>query len=121
MAQDSELHRKKGGPGRPWKPGESGNPGGRPKGFSAFVRAKVGDSGEKLVEAALLIASGKPKERQAFFGENVRVTARERMLAVEYLTDRGWGKAPQTVELTGVDGEPIRVTFGGRYKPPERE
>lgn len=35
------------------------------------------------------------------------------------LWDRAYGKVKEHVELTGEDGGPLAIVFGGRYKPKE--
>lgn len=121
MAESSEKHTKKPrGPGRRFQPGQSGNPGGRPKGYAglaAAVREKVGDDGGKLIDALFMLAKGTPNERKAFFGEPVKMTAKDRREAINDILDRGWGKAPQTVDFGDETKEAMRVMFGGRYKP----
>jgi hypothetical protein len=102
----------------PFKPGQSGNPGGRPKSLLTTVRAKCGEDGKKLVDAVYVLAMGTPAEVRAFFGESVKRDARARLQAIEWLADRGYGKAIETVEMSGPEGKPVTVTFGGRYKPP---
>jgi hypothetical protein len=57
-----------------WKPGQSGNPGGRPKGVAALARAHTAEAIETLVRA---LRSD---------DERVAVTAAATLL------DRGWGK-----------------------------
>lgn len=57
-----------------WKPGQSGNPGGRPKGIAALARAHTDKALEVLVEG---MDNDDPR---------VRVTAAKEVL------DRGWGK-----------------------------
>lgn len=103
--------------GKGFQPGKSGNPNGRQRGFAAAVQKLVGKDGAKLVKAAYLLALGSPKDVQAFFGEPVSRPAKVRLDAIAWLGDRGFGKAVETVELTGKDGGPMAVTFGGRYKP----
>ena len=83
--------------GKGFRPGESGNPGGRPKGLAALVREKTND-GKFLVEQMMKLARGqsiikgsKPKHSD--------VTA-----AVEWLADRGFGKCLSTVALQNPDG-----------------
>lgn len=113
------------GPGKPWKKGEaplgkpfqkgtSGNPGGKPKQFADYIR-ECTLQGRELVDFALALMRGEVEVK------DVRVVDRElvevmkppghevRMDAVKYLTDRGWGKAKETVELSGKDGGPIEA------------
>lgn len=60
--------------GRPFQPGQSGNPGGRPKGIAAKAREHTDAAMDVLVEA------------MADDDARVRVTAAKEVL------DRGWGK-----------------------------
>ena len=85
-----------------WKPGESGNPSGRPKGFGQIVRSLTTE-GEELVELALDLAKNAPP--------------RVRMEAIEWLADRGFGKVPDqsdiqvgvhVAELTAWDIQEVR-------------
>ena len=89
--------------------GRSGNPGGRPKGLAASVRAKVGTKGQQLVRGWWLIAYGTPQQRLKFFGEKVNVSAKDRLHAIDSLADRGFGKALQVVEHDGDIGVIARV------------
>lgn len=90
-----------------FKPGQSGNPGGRPKGVGLSIRAKFGEDGHKLIAVLERYALGKVK----------KCTHRDRLHAIEVLLDRGWGKPPQVV--AGDPDQPLalKVTFGGRYRP----
>lgn len=103
-----------------FKPGQSGNPGGRPKGQAlvSSIRAKVGDGGEKLVEALYAIAFAKQEDIERIFG--AKATLRDRLSAVQELADRGFGKVPQQLDHADSNGEPLRVVFGGRHRPDER-
>ena len=67
--------------------GSSGNPGGRPKGLAALIRQKVGDSGEKLVTIAFKIAN-----------DNSALD-KDRLTAIGWLADHGFGKPLQAIEL----------------------
>lgn len=67
--------------------GSCPNPGGRPKGIARQIRESTNDFTE-MVEIALAIARDKTAHN------------RDRMQAVQWLADRGLGKAPETV-LTG--------------------
>jgi hypothetical protein len=67
--------------GKGFRPGQSGNPGGRPKGLAKAIRELVGEDGMALVELWLQIAMD-PLRRDA-----------DRLRASELLADRGWGKA----------------------------
>src|SRR5690349_17454127 len=67
--------------------GQSGNPSGRPKsrGLVASIRRATGD-GKELVDLSLKIMRD-PKSSNA-----------EKQRAVDFLADRGWGKATQIIE-----------------------
>ena len=92
-----------------FQPGQSGNPGGRPKGFARTVQSKAGKNGRKLVEAFWLIAHGTPKEREEFFGEPVKVSTKDRLVALAELADRGWGRPAQAIDVNGAGGQQVAV------------
>lgn len=81
--------------------GQSGNPGGRPKGFGNYIREKTQD-GKEIVDFFLSV----------FRGEEIahkKPKLPDRVNAGTWLADRGFGKPAQTVELSGPDGEPIKT------------
>lgn len=104
--------------GRPFPKGKSGNPTGRPPGFGHRIRELTSD-GEELVSIALSVARGQlsiltPFGKDADMVE-VLPDHKERLAAIAWLADRGWGKAEQPVELSGADGGPLQVvvnTYG---------
>ena len=83
--------------GRPFPPGVSGNPGGRPKGVARTVRDVCGGSPLLLAQILLEIAED-PTARNA-----------DRIAAVREILDRGWGKAVGFADIEGAhplaDGE----------------
>ena len=91
------------GKGRPpvsgqWKPGQSGNPSGRPKGISAAVREKLdARGGPDALADALLDAL-----------EDPRLKPLERLQITRELWDRGYGKAPAFAAMEG--GDPLELT-----------
>lgn len=90
------------GAGVPYTKGVSGNPGGRPKGLERMVRELIAaqkhadpERGEVDGWAAMTlrlydIAMGKTKAKE-----------RDQIEAIKVLKDRGYGKARQTVDVTG--------------------
>ena len=75
-------------------PGQSGNPGGRPKGVARTVRELCGGDPHELVAILLSIAKDS--------------TARDadRIAASKELLERGWGKSPA---VAVVDGDHVEV------------
>jgi hypothetical protein len=69
-----------------FQPGTCPNPGGRPKSLATLIRGELGN-GTELVERMIRIFRG---EEPGFTG------ARERLEAGKWLSDRGWGRAPET-------------------------
>jgi hypothetical protein len=79
----------------PWQPGQSGNPGGRPKGSKEFRERCREFADEKGLPVLIDIAeSAKHKDR---------------LKAVELLLAYGYGKPKQGVELSGDDGGDIKI------------
>ena len=73
--------------GRGFQPGQSGNPGGRPKGLTRRVRELVGDDGDAI--AAFMYE---------VMADDAARTA-DRLEAAKWLADRGFGRAVQAVDI----------------------
>jgi hypothetical protein len=81
-----------------WAPGVSGNPGGRPRGFARIIREYCGENFERIVEGLFLIAYGTAQQRRLYFGQQIRVTTRERLMAMIELRDSGPGRPMQRIQ-----------------------
>ncbi len=75
-----------------WKIGQSGNPGGRPRGF-AVMRDLARQKTEKAIETLESVMNG----------ENTPPNAR--VAAAVALLDRGWGRPPSMLEVSAIEGE----------------
>ncbi len=77
---------------RPWQPGQSGNPGGRPKVNPELRRAAQEHSVEALDVLVEVMRTGRPGER---------------LQAAREILDRAYGKPSQAVEVT--DATPMTL------------
>ena len=84
------------GPGRPFQPGQTGNPGGRPRGLAQLIRENT-NNGQELVDFLLLVL--RSTGPQGYRTDH-------RIAAAKELLDRGFGKAVQQVEHSGEIGAP---------------
>jgi len=75
-----------------WKPGQSGNPSGRPKGFARIIREETKDGRELVLNALAKLRDPEDKHHWA---------------AQEWLTDRGFGKAASYPPVEG--GDPLEL------------
>ena len=89
----------------PWKPGQSGNTSGRPKGtrdLAGYV-LETTDGGKELVDALVAIARGIMPNVAAQEGSRPRkdqqVRPADQLKAIEMLLDRGFGRSPQQLDI----------------------
>lgn len=85
-----------------WKKGQSGNPGGRPRGRSitARLREKLDADDGKLAELIVKVM--------------IREAAKGKFQFAKEILERTEGKVADKRELTGADGGPIEVTDAKR-------
>ena len=89
----------------PWKPGQSGNPSGRPRGTRDLAGCvlETTDGGKELVDALLSLARGIVPNVAVQEGSRPRkdqqVRPADQLKAIEMLLDRGFGRAPQQVDI----------------------
>ena len=89
----------------PWKPGQSGNPSGRPKGtrdLAGYV-LETTDGGKELVYALVSIARGVmpnvPVQEGSGSRKDQQVRPADQLKAIETLLDRGFGRSPQQLDV----------------------
>ena len=89
----------------PWKPGQSGNPSGRPKGtrdLAGYV-LETTDGGKELVDALLSIARGAVPnlavQKSSRPRKDQQVRPADQLKAIEMLLDRGFGRSPQQLDV----------------------
>ncbi len=98
-------------PGRKFKPGQSGNSGGRPKAIIEVAHAAREHTREAIDTLVRIMTDEK-------------ATPSARVSAAAALLDRGWGKAPQIVSLkhsgdlrTLTDDELLAIATGEAAEP----
>lgn len=106
-------------------PGNTANPLGRPggsKGFAALIREQSKE-GAELVDVAFQVLRGELVRREWMGASEgplevmVTPTVKESLDALKWLADRGWGKAVETVELSGPDGQPLQSEATVKHEP----
>jgi len=122
-AKNGALSATSGGiTGKGFKPGQSGNPSGRngrQKGLASLVRFRT-EEGRRLVELMWRIARG-GKFRMSAIAKTgdvvearLRPSVRDRMDAIAWLADRGWGKVKDVIKLEGEETRrPVNIVFLG--------
>ena len=98
----------------PWKPGQSGNPSGRPRGtrdLAGYV-LETTDGGKELVDALLSLARGIVPNVAVQEGSRPRkdqqVRPADQLKAIEMLLDRGFGRSPQQLDIAhSVSNRPL--------------
>ena len=84
--------------GHGFLPGQSGNPGGRPKGLARKVRELVGEDGFEVAEFMFSVL------------KDERARTADRMEAARWLADRGFGRAVQGLEIDVARRSTLDVT-----------
>ena len=80
--------------GRPFRPGQSGNPGGRPKGYGEIREIARQYTAEAIETLAAIMRT-----------ENAQPAAR--IAAATAILDRGWGRPTQPVAGDAEDSKPF--------------
>ena len=88
----------------PWKPGQSGNPSGRPKGtrdLAGYV-LETTDAGRELIDALVSIARGVMPSvavQASRLRKDQQVRPADQLKAIEMLLDRSFGRSPQQLDI----------------------
>jgi hypothetical protein len=111
--------RKQRGPGTPWKPGQSGNPRGRPKGIEGlakYLRVKL-RNGRVGADSLMAIGQGtETRVRHVVTKVGIQQVEEppsfaESIAAWKVLFDRMHGTAQKFVEITGAGGGPLSFSL----------
>ena len=96
-----------------WKPEQSGNPSGRPRGTRDLARyvVETTDGGKELVYDLVFIARGfmpnVPVQEGSRPRKGQQARPSEQLRAIEMLLDRGFGRSPQQLDIPhGVSNRP---------------
>jgi len=88
---------------KPWKPGQSGNPGGRPKrDLAAEIARMIFERDTEAIERAFAAALRKGDAR-----------------VFKALADRAYGKPRQQIEHVDEDGDPLQSSIVVRFVKPD--
>jgi hypothetical protein len=90
---------------RPWKPGESGNPGGRPK------KMPLSDAYRELMEEPFPGDLNSKTWAQVIALAVATKAASGDPKAAAHIADRLEGKAPQAIQVSGSDGQEAATTI----------
>ena len=89
----------------PWKPGQNGNPSGKPKGtrdLAGYV-LETTDGGKELIDSLICIARGAVPNLAVQKGSRPRkdqqVRPADQLRAIEMLLNRGFGRSPQQLDV----------------------
>jgi hypothetical protein len=101
---------KRRGPGRPFKPGQSGNPGGKIRNLGVRralmdMRLQAREYGPEALAKLVQLMRGVVTVGR----KRVIVPVHTQGWAAAEIIDRGWGCAPQGLEVTGANGGPIEI------------
>jgi hypothetical protein len=92
--------------GRRFPPGVSGNPGGRPRGVARLAREATND-GADIVAFFVSILQGRTPPIGGGKSSGHRPSLKDRIEAARWLADRGFGKAPITVNDNDESERPL--------------
>ena len=88
---------------RPFTPGVSGNPGGRPPGLARLAREATGN-GVDIIAFFTLVSRGVKPEG---WPDGERLSADHMIDANRWLADRGWGRSPITIVTEEATTNPL--------------
>jgi hypothetical protein len=120
------------GPGYPpvehrFRPGQSGNPKGRPPGVALAARKLIGKNGERALQFLADLMDGKALKITALERGKPRTldvqkpSVRERRYAAQELLNRACGRSTQIVEVSGPSGGPVTTLDLGRLSDAQLE